>query len=76
MPEARCPYRVIRLRGGRSGSVTELDDGRLRVGLRTPDTTWVRRLALRLGEDARVISPPELADETRATAAAALALYE
>ena len=57
-------------------SVTELDDGRLRIGLRTPDTTWVRRLALRLGEDARVISPPELAEETRATAAAALALYE
>jgi proteasome accessory factor C len=57
-------------------SVTELDDGRLRIGLRTPDTTWVRRLALRLGEDARVISPSELAEETRAEAAAALALYE
>jgi proteasome accessory factor C len=57
-------------------SVTELGDGRLRIGLRTPDTTWVRRLALRLGEDARVLSPPELAEQTRATAAAALALYE
>jgi proteasome accessory factor C len=57
-------------------SVTELDDGRLRIGLRTPDTTWVRRLALRLGEDARVLSPAGLAEETRATAAAALALYE
>ena len=33
-------------------SVTEQPDGRLRIGLRTPDTTWVRRLALRLGEDA------------------------
>ena len=57
-------------------SVTELPDGRLRIGLRTPDTTWVRRLALRLGEDARVVSPPELADDVRATAAAALAQYD
>ena len=38
-------------------SVTELEEGRLRVVLRTPDTGWVRRLALRLGEDGRVISP-------------------
>jgi proteasome accessory factor C len=57
-------------------SVTDLSDGRLRIGLRTPDTTWIRRLALRLGEDARVVSPPELAAEVRATAAAALSLYE
>lgn len=57
-------------------SVTELPDGRLRIGLRTPDTTWVRRLALRLGEDARVVSPPELAGDVRATAAAALAQYD
>jgi proteasome accessory factor C len=57
-------------------SVTELPEGRLRVGLRTPDTTWVRRLALRLGEDARVVAPAALADEVHAGAAAALALYE
>jgi proteasome accessory factor C len=57
-------------------SVTELADGRLRIALRTPDTTWVRRLALRLGEDARVVSPAALADEVRASAAAALALYD
>jgi proteasome accessory factor C len=57
-------------------SVTELTDGRLRIALRTPDTAWVRRLALRLGEDARVVSPPALADEVRAAAADALALYE
>ena len=56
-------------------SLTELPDGRLRVGLRTPDTTWVRRLALRLGEDAQVVSPPALAEEVRAAAAAALAQY-
>jgi proteasome accessory factor C len=55
--------------------VEELGDGRLRVGLRTPDTRWVRRLALRLGEDGRVISPPELAAQVREDAAAALAQY-
>jgi proteasome accessory factor C len=55
--------------------VEELGDGRLQVGLRTPDTRWVRRLALRLGEDGRVISPPELAAQVREDAAAALAQY-
>jgi proteasome accessory factor C len=55
--------------------VEELGDGRLRVSLRTPDTQWVRRLALRLGEDGRVLSPPELAARIAADAAAALALY-
>jgi proteasome accessory factor C len=56
-------------------SVTELGEGRLRAVLRTPDTAWVRRLALRLGEDARVISPASLAAEVRTAASAALALY-
>jgi proteasome accessory factor C len=55
--------------------VEDLGDGRLRVGLRTPDTGWVRRLALRLGEDGRVISPPALAAQVREDAAAALAQY-
>jgi proteasome accessory factor C len=55
--------------------VDELGDGRLRVTLRTPDTRMVRRLALRLGEDGRVISPPGLAGEIREDAAAALAHY-
>jgi proteasome accessory factor C len=57
-------------------SITELGDGRLRIALRTPDTTWVRRLVLRLGEDARVVAPAALAAEVQAGAAAALALYE
>ena len=39
----------------------DLPDGRMRITLRTPDTQWVRRLALRLGEEGRVVSPPELA---------------
>jgi proteasome accessory factor C len=55
--------------------VEELGEGRLRVVLRTPDTGMVRRLALRLGEDGRVISPAELAAAVREDAAAALAQY-
>jgi proteasome accessory factor C len=57
-------------------TVTELPAGWLRIGLRTPDTTWVRRLALRLGEDARVVAPAALTEETSAAAAAALAQYQ
>lgn len=55
--------------------VSELADGRIRVQLRTPDTRWVRRLALRLGEDGRVVSPAELAKAIEEDAAAALARY-
>ena len=57
-------------------SVAEAGEGRLRVVLRTPDTRWVRRRVLRLGEDARVVSPAALAEAIRADAAAALALYD
>jgi proteasome accessory factor C len=56
-------------------SVSDLPDGRVRVALRTPDTRWVRRLAMRLGEDGRVISPPELVAAIRDVATAALANY-
>ena len=56
-------------------SVAELGEGRLRAVLRTTDTSWVRRLALRLGEDVRVVAPAALADQVRAAAAEALALY-
>ncbi|HEY3906153.1 MAG TPA: WYL domain-containing protein [Streptosporangiaceae bacterium] len=55
--------------------VIELGDGRLGVVLRTPDTQWVRRLALRLGEDGKVVSPPELAEQIGQNATAALAQY-
>jgi proteasome accessory factor C len=57
-------------------SITELGEGRLRIVVRTPDTAWVRRRALRLGEDVRVLAPAELADEVRSAAEAALALYD
>jgi len=56
-------------------SVTELGDGRLRVVLSTPDTGGVRRLALRLGEDGRVVSPEGLVSDVHEAAAAALANY-
>ncbi len=56
-------------------SVSDLPDGRLRVMLRTPDTGWVRRLALQLGEDCRVLAPPALISEVHQSAAAALANY-
>jgi len=55
-------------------SVERIGDD-LRVTLRTPDTRWVRRLALRLGEDGRVIAPAELAGQVSHDAAAALAQY-
>src|SRR5580692_3686313 len=56
-------------------SVTELTDGRLQVVLSTPDTGWVRRLALQLGEDGRVVSPAGLVSDVHEAAAEALANY-
>ncbi|MFF0426185.1 helix-turn-helix transcriptional regulator [Streptomyces sp. NPDC004520] len=54
----------------------ELRDGGLRITLRTPDPASLRRLALRLGSDGRIVAPAELADSARTAAAAALAAYE
>ncbi|GAB3957024.1 helix-turn-helix transcriptional regulator [Streptomyces sparsus] len=56
-------------------SAEELADGGLRITLRTPDPGSLRRLALRLGQDGRITSPPELADSARQAARAALAAY-
>jgi proteasome accessory factor C len=56
-------------------SVTELGEGRLRVALRTRDTRWVRRLALRLAGDGVIVAPETLADEVREDAERALGLY-
>ncbi len=57
-------------------SVEELPGGGARVRLRTSDTRWVRRLALRLGAQGRVIAPADLAKAVTDDAAAALAAYE
>jgi proteasome accessory factor C len=56
-------------------SIEELGDGRLRVALRTPDPGWVRRLALRLGENGRIVAPASLAAQVRVDASDALAQY-
>jgi proteasome accessory factor C len=56
--------------------VEEAADGRLVVKLRAGDPQWLRRLVLRLGGEAKVIAPLELADQVRADAIAALAAYE
>jgi len=56
-------------------TVEELGDGRLRVTLRTPDPGWVRRLALRLGENGRIVAPADLSVRVREDASAALAQY-
>jgi len=56
--------------------VTELGEGRLRVALRARDQGWLVRLALRLGDSGKVVSPPALAQRVAEEAAAALALYE
>ncbi|HKG51621.1 MAG TPA: WYL domain-containing protein [Actinomycetales bacterium] len=56
-------------------AVVEQPDG-LRVGIRTADLAWLRQLVLRLGGDATVLDPPELADDVRRTAERALAAYE
>ena len=56
-------------------STQEIDGGGLRVRLRTPDTTWVARLVLRLGGAGRVVDPPDLAEQVRAEAQAAMAAY-
>jgi proteasome accessory factor C len=55
--------------------ITNLPDGRLSVVLRTPDASWVRRLALRLGEDGKVLAPAGLAREVAQEATAALTAY-
>ncbi|MFC5723184.1 helix-turn-helix transcriptional regulator [Streptomyces gamaensis] len=53
----------------------ELPDGGLRITLRTPDPASLRRLALRLGADGRIVSPPELVAGARDAAREALAAY-
>ncbi|NEE52160.1 WYL domain-containing protein, partial [Streptomyces sp. SID8455] len=57
-------------------SAEELPDGGLRITLRTPDPASLRRLALRLGGEGRIVAPPELADSARTAAREALTAYE
>jgi proteasome accessory factor C len=55
--------------------VEELPEGAARVTLRTPDVSGMRRLALRLGGQGRVVGPPSLVAQVRESAEAALAAY-
>ncbi|MER6105898.1 WYL domain-containing protein [Streptomyces sp. NPDC001832] len=57
-------------------SAQELPGGGLRITLRTPDPASLRRLALRLGGEGRIVSPPELAQSAQQAARAALAAYD
>jgi proteasome accessory factor C len=82
-PAAEDPEVVIEVGpGGRwvaeyypHDSADELDDGGLRITLRTPDPASLRRLALRLGRDGRIVTPTDLAQSAREAARAALAAY-
>jgi len=56
-------------------ALQEQPDGGTVVRLRTADPAWVVRLALRLGSDATLLDPPELADTVRLRASEALAAY-
>jgi proteasome accessory factor C len=47
----------------------------LRVTLRAASADWVPRLALRLGGELRVVTPPDLAEQVRRRASGALAAY-
>jgi proteasome accessory factor C len=55
--------------------VVELGEGRLRVALRARDEDWILKLALRLGDTGKVVTPPSMAERVREEAERALALY-
>ncbi|MEU3216131.1 WYL domain-containing protein [Streptomyces sp. NPDC006971] len=83
-PSAEDPEVVVEVGpGGRwvaeyypHDTARELPDGGLRIALRTPDPASLRRLALRLGGEGRIVSPPELAQSAQEAARAALAAYD
>lgn len=55
--------------------VTTAGDGTLRVRLRVADDRWLRSLVLRLGGEARIVEPLELAAAVGERARSALAAY-
>lgn len=75
---------MVTLRVGRGGRwITEYypcedvrpDGEEWLVSLRVTDLAWARRFVLGLGPDATVVSPPDLVEQVRAQAAAALDQY-
>lgn len=63
------------IEGAPAAKVDQLPDGRLQAVLQVAGTAFVERLLLRLGPDAEVLGPPELADVGRQAAARLLARY-
>jgi proteasome accessory factor C len=59
-----------------TADVVTRDDGSVEATLPARQTSWVARLLLRLGSDAEVLAPADLASQTRAIAEAALRRYE
>ena len=57
-------------------SLREEEGGGATITLRTPDTRWLVRLLLRLGGDASVVHPPEVAEAVEAAAREALLAYQ
>jgi proteasome accessory factor C len=56
-------------------AVRPLPDGALEVDMLVADERWLRRLLMRLAPYARVVAPPELDADFRATARRTLDLY-
>ncbi len=72
-PQARWVveyYQVEDVRPDRTGA-----DGTLEVDMLVADERWLRRMLMRLAPYARVVSPPELDADFRATAQRTLSLY-
>jgi proteasome accessory factor C len=69
-PDARwvAEYYPIERRQDREG-------GLLRIWIRFSNDSWLQRLVLRLGGDANLLEPPEMAQAVRARAHEALGLY-
>jgi proteasome accessory factor C len=76
---------LVQLRVGRGGrwvteyypceEITDTGGGDWLVSLRVTDLSWGRRLVLGLGPEVTVLSPPELVEQVREHAAAALDAY-
>jgi predicted DNA-binding transcriptional regulator YafY len=58
-----------------ASDLRELEDGSVEVTLPARRLGWVARLLLRLGPDAAVLDPPELAEEARDLARRAIGRY-
>ncbi|MCU1493104.1 MAG: pafC [Acidimicrobiaceae bacterium] len=71
VPEGRAPL----IDNLAAGPAERGPDGRIVVPLRVGDEHWLGRLLLRLGPDAEVVYPPELAGARSAVASRALARY-